>query len=251
MRKTRAIIVDDEESARNILYNLLQPYQSQIDIIGQCENVESALDFIKAHQPDLVFLDIEMPNYSGLELVNFFDTIHFDIIFITAYHQFAVKAFEISAFDYLLKPIEIVRLDQAITKYIAKSSKLLEPINYKVLKESLAHNSISKLIVSQQGSQKAVLLSDIIAIQANEAYTTIYDIHGQQYTMSKNLKYFEQQFADNHEFFRVHKSWMINYHHILQYSNADYTIHLSLDLEAKLSKYKKAEFDSWYMSYSK
>jgi two-component system LytT family response regulator len=178
-------------------------------------------------------------------------TIHFDIIFITAYHQFALKAFEISAFDYLLKPIEIVRLDQAITKYIAKSSKLLEPINYKVLKESLAHNSISKLIVSQQGSQKAVLLSDIIAIQANEAYTTIYDIHGQQYTMSKNLKYFEQQFADNHEFFRVHKSWMINYHHILQYSNADYTIHLSLDLEAKLSKYKKAEFDSWYMSYSK
>jgi two-component system LytT family response regulator len=73
MRKTRAIIVDDEESARNILYNLLQPYQSQIDIIGQCENVESAVDFIKAHQPDLVFLDIEMPNYSGLELVNFFD----------------------------------------------------------------------------------------------------------------------------------------------------------------------------------
>lgn len=251
MRKMRAIIVDDEESARNILYNLMQPYQSQIEIIGQCEDVESAVEFIKEHQPDLVFLDIEMPNYSGLELVSFFDEINFDIIFITAYHQFALKAFEISAFDYLLKPIEIARLDQAVNRYIAKSSKQLEALNYNVLKESLSQQTISKLIVSQHGSQRAVLLEDIIAIQANEAYTTIYDKNGQQYTMSKNLKYFEQQFADNHEFFRVHKSWMINYHHILQYSNADYTIHLSLDLEAKLSKYKKAEFDSWYMSYSK
>lgn len=251
MRKIRAIIVDDEESARNILFNLLQAYQSQIDIIGQCENVESAVEFIKEHHPDLVFLDIEMPNYSGLELVNFFDEINFDIIFITAYHQFAIKAFEISAFDYLLKPIEIDRLDQAVNKYLVKSAKVLEALNYKVLKESLSQNSISKLIVTQQGAQKAVLLSDIIAIQANEAYTTIYDIQGQQYTMSKNLKYFEQQFADNREFFRVHKSWMINYQHIVQYSNADYSIHLNRDIEAKLSKYKKAEFDSWYMNYSK
>lgn len=251
MKKIRTIIVDDEESARNILFNLLQPYREEIEVIEQCDNVESAVECIRRMQPDLVFLDIEMPNYSGLELVNFFDEIHFDIIFVTAYHQFALKAFEISAFDYLLKPIEIQRLDLAIKKYIAKSSKLLEALNYKVLKESLTQNNITKLIVSQQGIQKAVLLSDIIAIQANEAYSTIYDINGQQYTMSKNLKYFEQQFADNREFFRVHKSWMVNHHYIQNYSNADYSIFLSLNLEAKLSKYKKAEFDQWYLSYSK
>ncbi len=246
MTKIRALIVDDEESARNILFNLLQTYRNDIDIIGQCENVVQAVEFIKENKPDLVFLDIEMPNYSGLELVQFFEEISFDIIFITAYHQFAIKAFEISAFDYLLKPIEIARLDSAIKKYIVKSHQQLEAINYKTLKENLSQNCISKLIVSQQGGQKAILLSDIIALQANEAYTTIYDANGQQYTMSKNLKYFEQQFSDNKDFLRVHKSWLVNAQHIRKYSSTDFSIYLSLNIEAKLSKYKKAEFDAWY-----
>ncbi|MBP7477474.1 MAG: response regulator [Chitinophagales bacterium] len=248
MTKIRALIVDDEESARNILFNLLQTYRNDIDIIGQCENVVQAVEFIKENKPDLVFLDIEMPNYSGLELVQFFEEISFDIIFITAYHQFAIKAFEISAFDYLLKPIEIARLDSAIKKYIVKSHQQLEAINYKTLKENLSQNCISKLIVSQQGGQKAILLSDIIALQANEAYTTIYDANGQQYTMSKNLKYFEQQFSDNKDFLRVHKSWLVNAQHIRKYSSTDFSIYLSLNIEAKLSKYKKAEFDAWYKS---
>lgn len=248
MEKIKALIVDDEESARNILFKLLQTYRNDIDIIGQCDNVEQAVLFIKNNKPDLVFLDIEMPNYSGLELIQFFDEIPFDIIFITAYHQFAIKAFEISAFDYLLKPIEIARLDSAIKKYIVKTHQQLEAINYKILKENLSQNCISKLIVSQQGGQKAVLLSDIIALQANEAYTTIYDANGQQYTMSKNLKYFEQQFSDNKDFLRVHKSWLVNAQHIRKYSSTDFSIYLSLNIEAKLSKYKKAEFDAWYKS---
>lgn len=248
MTKIRALIVDDEESARNILFNLLQTYRNDIDIIGQCENVVQAVEFIKENKPDLVFLDIEMPNYSGLELVQFFEEISFDIIFITAYHQFAIKAFEISAFDYLLKPIEIARLDSAIKKYIVKSHQQLEAINYKTLKENLSQNCLSKLIVSQQGGQKAILLSDLIALQANEAYTTIYDANGQQYTMSKNLKYFEQQFSDNKDFLRVHKSWLVNAQHIRKYSSTDFSIYLSLNIEAKLSKYKKAEFDAWYKS---
>lgn len=247
--KIKAIIVDDEESARNILFNLLQSYKNEIEIKALCGDVESAVEVIKQHQPDVVFLDIEMPNYSGLELVSFFEEINFEIIFVTAYNHFAVKAFELAAFDYLLKPIEIIRLDSSIKNFIEKNNKAKDALNYQILKESLSQKTVQKMIVTHQGNQKALLLPDVIAIEANEAYTSVFDKNGTKYTISKNLKYFEVLLADNKEFFRVHKSWIVNYHHIINYSNSDYTIYLTDKVEAKLSKYKKAEFDEWYKNY--
>lgn len=244
--KLKAVIVDDEESARNILYNLLQSYKNELEIVAVCENVEKAVKEINIHQPDVVFLDIEMPNYSGLELVSFFKEIKFDIVFVTAYQHFAVKAFEISAFDYLLKPIELSRLDNSIKNLIGKKNKEKDALNYQVLKESLTQKSVKKMIVNHQGNQKAVMLSDVIAIEANEAYAVIYDINGNHYIMSKNLKHFETLLEENKEFMRVHKSWIVNNHHIIQVSNSDLSIKLSNSIEAKLSKYKKAEFDDWY-----
>ncbi len=244
--KLKAVIVDDEESARNILYNLLQSYKNELEIVAVCENVEKAVVEINIHQPDVVFLDIEMPNYSGLELVSFFKEIRFEIIFVTAYQHFAVKAFEISAFDYLLKPIELSRLDNSIKHLLGKKSKEIDALNYQVLKESLSQKAVKKMIVNHQGNQKAVLLTDVIAIEANEAYAIIYDANGSQYIMSKNLKHFETLLEENKEFMRVHKSWIVNSHHILQVSNSDLSIKLSNSIEAKLSKYKKAEFDEWY-----
>lgn len=247
--KLKALIVDDEESARSILYNLLQSYKDNIEVKALCDNVESAVEAIKIHQPDLVFLDIEMPNYSGLELVSFFKEINFEIVFVTAYNHFAVKAFELSAFDYLLKPIELSRLDSTISNFINKVSKNKDALNYQILKESLSQKSVQKIIVNHQGNQKAVLLSEVIAIEAKEAYAVVLDKNGQQYVMSKNLKHFELLLADNKEFFRVHKSWIVNYHHIIKYSNAEHAIYLTNNVEAKLSKYKKAEFDEWFKHY--
>jgi two-component system LytT family response regulator len=247
--KINAIIVDDEESARNILNNLLQVYNNDLEVKALCVDVESAVEAINKHQPDVVFLDIEMPNYSGLELVSFFTDINFDIIFVTAYNHFAVRAFEVAAFDYLLKPIELSRLDQCIKNLIEKNNKNKDALNYQILKESLSQKSVQKMVVTHQGNQKAISLSDVIAIEANEAYTLVLDKNGNKYIISKNLKHFEVLLADNHEFFRVHKSWMVNYHHIIKYSNSDYTIYLSNNVEARLSKYKKAEFDGWYKNF--
>lgn len=248
--KLKAIITDDEESARNILYNLLQTYKTDIEVVALCENVEQAVAAINLHHPDIVFLDIEMPNYSGLELVSFFKEITFDIVFVTAYQHFAVKAFEVAAFDYLLKPIELSRLDHSIKNLIEKKNKEKDALNYQVLKESLSQKALQKMIVQHMGNQKALKLSDVVAIEANESYAVIIDNNGTHYTVSKNLKHFETLLADNKEFFRVHKSWIINYHHIVQYSNADYTIHLTNQTEAKLSKYKKAEFDLWFQNFA-
>jgi len=237
--------VDDEESARNILSSLLKIYEN-IEVVDTCEDVKSAVESINKYKPDVVFLDIEMPNYSGLELITFFDEVDFDIVFVTAYNHFAIKAFEISAFDYLLKPIELGRLDFAIKNLTEKHKRDTDALNYQILKESLNQKTIQKMVVPHMGQQRALQLNDIVAIEANEAYSVIYEVGGARYTVSKNLKHFDNLLSDNNEFFRVHKSWIVNYSHIKQYSYTENTITLSNNIEAKISKYKKAEFDEWF-----
>jgi len=109
----KAIIVDDESSARELLQELIKSYCPEIDIVASFKNLETAVDHIRMDKPDIVFLDVEMPQYSGYEILDFFDQIDFNIIFVTAYDKYAIKAFEVSALDYLLKPVEIERLKSA------------------------------------------------------------------------------------------------------------------------------------------
>lgn len=245
--KWKAIVVDDEQSARNILVNLLQPYSDKLEVVATCESVNDALAAIQLHKPNLVFLDIEMPNYNGFELLNMLGSITFEIIFITAYQQFALKAFEVAAFDYLLKPIEIQRLDAAIRLFLDSKTKESEAIKYRVLQESLQDKSISKMIVQHAGSNRMLELKEIIAIEANEAYTTITDSQMNRYTLSKNLKHFENLLSENMDFFRVHKSWIVNKKWIESYNVSQLEIVLQNGIIAKLSKYRKAEFETWYM----
>ncbi len=244
--KLRAILVDDEESARNILSNLLKRYEDNILVVDTCEDVPSAVASIQQHKPDVVFLDIEMPNYSGLELITFFDTVDFDIVFVTAYGHFAIKAFEIAAFDYLLKPIELVRLDATIKNLVEKHKRDLDALNYQILKESLHQKAVQKMVFPHMGQQVAVQVADVVAIEANEAYSVVHLASGTPITVSKNLKHFDTLLVDNSEFFRVHKSWIINYNHIKKYSLTDNSIQLAQGIEAKISKYKKAEFATWF-----
>ena len=119
----RTIIVDDEQSAQDVLENLLDRYCPSVQLLDKCSNVEEAVASIEKNQPDIVFLDIEMPNYAGYELVSFFETVNFDIIFITAYDHYAIKAFEVSAVDYLLKPVDIERLKSAVDKVQEKKDR--------------------------------------------------------------------------------------------------------------------------------
>lgn len=242
----KAILVDDEESARNILSNLLKRYEKDIVVVDMCEDVESAVASIHAHKPDVVFLDIEMPNYSGLELIAFFDEVDFDIVFVTAYGHFAIKAFEIAAFDYLLKPIELLRLDNTIKNLIEKHQRDKDAMNYQILKETLHQKTVQKMVFPHMGQQLAVHVNEVVAIEANEAYSVIYIANGTQITVSKNLKHFDNLLSDNPEFFRIHKSWIVNYHHVNKYSLTDNSIFLTNSIEAKISKYKKAEFATWF-----
>lgn len=239
--KLKAILVDDEESARNVLSNLLLRFCPQIEVVDKCTNVLDAVESIKKTQPDVVFLDIEMPNYAGYELVSFFEDVTFEIVFVTAYDKYAIKAFEISAVDYLLKPIEIDRLKQAVEKLLTKKS-LFEPNkNYNALKTNLESDTITKIVVRKNDGQEIVAIEDIIAIEAQEAYSCIHTING-DYLMSKNLKHFETIFEQNKMFFRSHKSWLINIKKVTSFSKTKLEIELNKSIVAKLSKYKKPDF---------
>lgn len=235
-------MVDDEESARDVLQNLLLRFCPEVNLVAKCENLNQAVKFIEAEQPDLVFLDIEMPNYAGFEIVNFFREINFEIIFITAYDQYAIRAFEIAAIDYLLKPIDIERLKNAIARVNVHRNVELQAHRMSLLSHTLQSNQLKNIVITDKGLQQIIPIDSIIAIEAQESYCCI-NTAGQKYVASKNLKHFETVLESLPQFIRVHKSWIINTKSIVNYSKSELSISLKNGIVAKLSKYKKADFE--------
>jgi two-component system LytT family response regulator len=243
MKTYKAVIIDDEESAQNILFQLLKRYEPDIEVVATCSNLIDGVEAIKTKAPHLVFLDVEMPNYAGYEITSFFESFEFDIIFITAYDQYAIKAFELSAIDYVLKPIQIDRLKIALERFKEKQAFTGMEEAYKALKTNLNSPSFSRIIIPHQGNQKILKTADIYAFEASEAYTTIHCNEG-KFMVSKNLKHFENLLEEHPTFFRSHKSWLINIEHIESYSKSKLRITLRESLEVRLSKYKKANFEA-------
>ncbi len=242
MKKIRAILVDDEEGARDVLENLLLRFCPDVELIAKCNHVLQAVEVINKEQPDLVFLDIEMPNYSGFEIVTFFKDINFEIIFVTAYDQYAIKAFEVAAMDYLLKPIDIERLKNAVAKVIQQRNIQYQSQRLSLLSNTLESKQIKNIIISDKGQQNIIPIESIIAIEAQESYCILHTTD-KKHIASKNLKHFETLLESLPLFFRVHKSWLVNKNYIKHYSKSDLSIQLSNGLTTKLSKYKKAEFE--------
>ncbi len=247
MEKLRVILVDDEESARDVLENLLLLLFEEVEILAKCNNVPEAVDAIKTHQPDLVFLDIEMPKYAGYEIVHFIEDINFDIIFVTAYDQYAIKAFEIAAIDYLLKPIDIDRLQQSIHRVKEKINKTAHLLQLQLLKENIENKEIKNLLVFDKSQQHIIPFDNIIAIEAQESYCIIHTVQ-KTHLVSKNLRHFEKNLEGIGCFFRVHRSWIINKKHVLNYSKTELNIQLTNDLTTRLSKYRKTEFEEAIIS---
>jgi two-component system LytT family response regulator len=241
-----AIIVDDERSSREILSGLVTRYCPQLRIVDKCTGLKEAVASIKKLKPALVFLDIEMPNYAGYEIVSFFDEIDFEIIFVTAYDQYAIKAFEVSAVDYMLKPVRIERLKVSVERFAEKQQRSNSHKSYTALKENINGVSLSKIIIPHSGSQKVIDISTILAFEANEAYSNIHLLNGEKYMVSKNLKHFENMLEENGTFFRSHKSWLVNTSRVQTYSKSQLTITLENDLLCKLSKYKKPNFEELF-----
>ena len=244
MKTTKALIVDDEPAARDVLNNLLRRIPESVEVVGTAHDVVDAVQKIKELKPDVVFLDVQMPNYAGYEIVNFFDEIDFEIIFVTAYDEYAIKAFELSAVDYLVKPINRIRLKESIAKLEQKMKQKGAIENYEILREALKEKELGKIVIPELGNKRVLQLNDIIAIEANGAYSNIFLKDEKSLMVSKNLKYFESTLPEDSVFFRSHKSWIINLEHIQQFSKSKGEIQLINNISARLSKYRVPDFQT-------
>lgn len=243
MKKIKAILIDDEEAAREVLSNLLIRFCPEVEIIADAHNLTVGVKKIKDLNPDVVFLDIQMPNYAGYEIVNFFDIINFNIVFVTAYDQFAIKAFDISALDYILKPINVDRLKLAINKLDKRQREKVTQEQYKLLNETISQQKPSRLTITDKGFNSFIQIEDIIAIEGESAYSKIHLLDGSEHLLSRNLKKTTELLDGWTCFFRSHKSWLINLNYIEKYSKSSAEIIMKNNLKTKLSRYKVAAFN--------
>lgn len=244
MKTIKAIIVDDEENARLILKNFVFEYCPSVAIIAEADDVKSAVKLINKNEIDLVFLDIEMPNENGFALFDYFNKPTFDTIFCTAYSEFAIKAFEVSATDYLLKPIGLTKLKEAIEKVEAK--RLVKNTgNIEALKENLSQKEIKKIGILIGDGIVFMDLNDILYFEADGSYTTIHHNNGSDLTVKK-IKHFEDLLSSDKRFFRIHRSYLINVSLIKKYSKKE---GLSVTYDERtllpISREKKEEFEEF------
>ena len=234
-----ALIVDDEKTNRDTLRKLLNEYCPTVKILGETSSVEESLEFLKKNKPDLIFLDVEMPNGTGFDLIRKINKIDFKIIFVTAHSHYALKAIKFSAFDYLLKPVDTDELIGAVKN--ASTGKEPNSEQYTSLIENLNNEGSKKLAVPVKDGFVFLSPEDIIRLQADGTYTHIF-ICNEKYTGTKNIKEYEQILHDQN-FFRSHNSHLINLKHVKRFSRLDgYFVHMSDGSVAEISRRKKEEF---------
>lgn len=211
---TRILIVDDESAASNILRMLIEKHITAAKEIRTCNSPEEALDIIAEWHPHLLMLDIEMPNMNGFDLLNKTGNSDFDVIFTTAYDKYAIKAIRFSALDYLLKPIDITELQNAVNKHLVKK-EFYEPKEQQKLVSNLINNlqqkdqSGFKLAVSTSEGVFFFTPSEILRLEGESNYTRFYFANQKPMIVSRTLKEYEDILAD-YDFIRAHKSHLVN-----------------------------------------
>jgi len=247
------LLVDDEKAVRSALRELLHRYFPYVTIVGEAGSVPEAVREIATVKPDLIFLDIEMPGYSGLQLLEFFNPqdVTFDIVFVTAFNEYAIQAFKIAAFDYLLKPVNTQELEQTLQRYEARKKHQQTVARVNLLKQSFSEEKIPEQIaVSSLQGIDFILLDNIILLEASGTYTKIILFKGEPITASKPLGEFETLLQKNTSFFRAHRSYLINLKQVKKLSSKEGdVIILQKDVEVPLSRYRKKEFEEAIASF--
>lgn len=208
----KVIIIDDESRARNVLKTLLKEECAGITTILEASNLLDGVALIKNKQPKIVFLDVEMPQHSGLEILDFFknEPINFQIIYTTAYSKYAIEAFRLSAIDYLMKPIDIEDLKLALQK--AKDAIKEENINHKLqnLEKAFQQLSLNKIALEIPKGIIFASHDEILFFEADGVYTKVHLNDGKSQLICKTLKHFTDQLKDKPLFYKPHRSYLIN-----------------------------------------
>jgi two-component system LytT family response regulator len=240
----KALVVDDEKKARDILTGMLNAHCPQVNVIGQADSVSVAEELIRSTKPDLVFLDIEMPFGNGFDLLDRTRDLNFDVVFTTAFDHYAVKAIKFSAFDYLLKPIDVDELKIAVDRLI-QNKKDQNSFNGKIenlLSEIKINGKPKRIAIPSLEGISIVNIDEIIRCEADTNYTRIYLINGEAILVSKTLKEYEDMLTEYH-FIRVHHHNLINLNHVQKYIKGEggYAI-MSDGSSVEVSRRKKTEF---------
>jgi two-component system LytT family response regulator len=211
IKKLKTIIVDDEPNAVDFISSIVGEYCPELEIVEKAYNVTEGVRKILDEKPDLVFLDVEMPNGTGFDLLSHFPEKEFDVVFITAFNHYAIKAIKFSAVDYILKPININEFIEAVKRVIQKrsNSSYQGNENFKVLMENLKSPTPSRLAIPTADGMEYLNPKEIIRIEADRSYSWFFLSGNRKILVSKNLKEFQDLLSDRY-FFRSHNSHLIN-----------------------------------------
>lgn len=241
----KTIIIDDEYNASAFLEKMLHRYfPNKFYVCGLCESIDEAKIAIETYQPDLVFLDIQMPNKNGFELFKEIKEINFEVIFTTAHSEYAIEAIKRSALDYILKPINYIDLLGAVTRYENKSKKESQQKQFNVLLENIDTGDVAhkKMAISTDTGIEFVKYNSIIFLEAQNNYTKINLIDGTSIIASKTLKYFEE-LLPSELFFRIHKTYLVNMNFVKRFFKIDdFLVELTTGAKLPISLRKKNDF---------
>lgn len=242
----RAIIVDDEPNCRSALLKQLEWSAPQVEVLATCKNAEVGINAIQQKQPDLIFLDIEMPGKNGFDLLKSFDKIDFEVIFTTAYDAFALEAFKVHAIDYLLKPIDEDALLEAI-KRVTIHIQNKKPISR--IQELIKHINLNqpdkRIPFPTSEGVEFINTADIIRCESEGSYARIFYGAPKPLFIAKSLRQIEDLISSS-DFIRVHQSHLVNARHILRYLKADGgQLVLSDNSHIPISRGKKDNWKDW------
>lgn len=240
-----ALIIDDEAKARMLLSTILNEYCEEVKTVNEAENLKLGVERIKELNPDVVFLDVEMPEHMGTQIMDFFEEgeIDFKIIFTTAHSEYALKAFELNAIDYLLKPLRPNQVKEAVSKaYLEIEQKTLSE-QLTELQASFNSLNFKKIGLPISDGILFIEIEDIICMEADGMYTKFYTKTNGSKVVSKPLKHFVGLLSDSKEFFRPHRSYCINMRYIKQFVKKDggYLV-MDNDVIVSISKEKREDF---------
>jgi two-component system LytT family response regulator len=245
MNPITAILIDDEPQARVLLREMLKVACPDVQVVAECADLPNGVKALRKHRPMLVFLDIEMPGHSGLELLDFFneDEVDFSIIFTTAYHNYAIQAFKLNAIDYLLKPIEIAELEAAVSRFAKRQGQS----NLPLVRNMMQQGQQRKIAVPSGTSIKLLPPDQILYLKADNTYTEVLLADGSKLVVSRTLKNFEDSLADDKTFFRCHKSFIVNLLHVTQLNKSDGgSLVIQDKVEVPISQDRVADFMDMY-----
>jgi len=234
----KALVVDDIPQARQTLILDLQTYCPEVDVVAEANGVVEAVKYLNKHSVDLVFLDIQMDDGNGFDVLDMIPEIHFDIIFITANDGHALRAFKYSAVDYLLKPVDPDELVKAVAKAGRRTSE--QHLKYELLRKNNKSESHEILALNSQDKIQLVKIADVVRCQSVDNYTHFFMSDGKKIVVSRTLKEYDELLED-HKFIRVHHSHLVNAKKIIEFQKNDDMLLLSDQSMIPVSSRKKQE----------